>query len=133
MQKYVDCDAVVSELVDTGITGTFGEDDSWLGASAAKLAESAKPALARTVKGALRTGIEMGPDRAGDAAELAGLFAVRSVKSVSYAGEEALVLVEAPYGEERAVEVTLRMKRVDDFWRVIAIEDLPTLEPREDQ
>jgi len=132
VQKYVDVEAVVSHRVDAATMGTFGGGDSWLGAVGAKLAESAKPGLTQGASNLLRTGIEMGPDRPNAAVDLAGLFALKSVKSVTYAGDQALVTVAAPYGKERTIDVTLRMKRVDNFWRVIAVEDSAALETGED-
>jgi len=128
VQKYVDFDAVVSHEVDATTTALVGGSDTWYGAIAAGVAEWAKPTLTRGTKYVMRTGIEMGPDRPETAVELTGLYAAMSVKTVTYEGGQALVTVEAHYGDERTIDFTLRMKRVDDFWRVIAVEDFPELQ-----
>lgn len=124
VQKYVDVEAVVNQQVDTATTETFGDGDSWHGAVAAKVAEWAKPGLTHGAKDVLHAVVEMGPDRPNAAVDLAGLSATMSIKSVTRQGDHALVSLEAAYGNERAINVKLRMKRVDDYWRVIAIEDI---------
>lgn len=124
VQKYVDVDAVVGDQVDKRIDGTVGGDDTLLGESGDWLGELTKPKATQLAKGMLRTAILAGPNRPGTAVDLAGLFARQSVKSVTFEGDEALVIAEARFGDKRVVRVTLRMKRIDNYWRVVAVEGL---------
>lgn len=133
VQKYVDVEAVVSQQVDAATTETFGEDDTWYGAVAADLAEWAKPGLTHGAKDIFQAVVELGPDRPNATVDLAGLSTTMSITSVTREGDYALVTLEAPYGNERTINVKLGMKRVDNLWKVIAIEDIAEAATRGNQ
>lgn len=132
VEKYVDIEALIGQVVDAATSKALEEDDSGFGALAAGLAQSMKPALVQQVKDSLKEGVEQGPSDEDGApgGALAGVFIAKKVKSVTYIGDEALVTVEVPDGDS-TYELKLKMKRVDNFWRVVGIEnilDLPGLE-----
>lgn len=125
VQKYVDVEAIVGKAVDAALGKTLKEDTSGLGALGAELAQSTKPALVQQAKEVLRQSIERGagailPNRSW----LVSSFVVKQVRSVTYIGDEALVTVEVPLKPGAPFELKLKMKRVDDFWRVVAIENI---------
>jgi len=128
VQKYVDIDEVVDQLMGVAMSQALEEDDSGFGALGAALFESMKPALAKEVKDSFQEAIENGVSD-GDSApsSLAGFLAADKVKSITYIGDEALVTVEIPGDGDKSVDLRLRMKRVDDFWRVVAIENIEDL------
>lgn len=130
VQKYVDIEAVVGQVVDVDVSRSVKGDTSGLGSLVTGLAQSAKPALVEQAKETLRQSIEASAATAGGAAgSLAGFFIANQVKSVTYVGDEALVTVAVPYSG-KVFDVRLKMKRVDDHWRVTGIEnvlDLPVL------
>jgi hypothetical protein len=129
-QKYVDIEAVVGQVVDAAVSGSVKGDTLGLGSLVTGLANTAKPALVQQAKETLRQSIEASAATAGAAAgSLAGFFIANQVKSVTYVGDEALVTVAVPYSG-KVFDVRLKMKRVDDHWRVTGIEnvlDLPVL------
>ena len=58
---------------------------------------------------------------------LVSAFITRQVKSVTYAGDEALATVEVPLKTGAPLELKLRMKRVGDHWRVVAVDNVEAL------
>jgi Protein of unknown function (DUF2939) len=124
VQKYVDIDAVVGQVVDAAVGKSTEGGTSGLEPLLQQLAGSAKPALVQRAKDALRQAIESGGSWSGyGLGSLVGVCAANQVKSVDYIGDEALVAVAVPYGG-KVFDVRLRMKRVDDHWRVTAIENV---------
>jgi len=131
VQKYVDVEAVVGQAVDAAIAKTPGGETGGLGALGVELAPSMKPALVQQAKDALRAAVEQGAVGSGEIqGVLVSVLVARQVKSVTYSGDEALVTVEVPRKSGAPFELRLTMKRVDDSWRVVAVEnilDLPGL------
>jgi hypothetical protein len=124
VQKYVDIEAVVGQVVDAAVSRSVKGDTSGLEPLLRQLAGSAKPALVQRAKDALRQAIESGGSWSGyGLGSPVGVYAANQVKSVTYVGDEALVSVAVPYGG-KVFDVRLRMKRVDDHWRVTAIENV---------
>jgi hypothetical protein len=51
-----------------------------------------------------------------------------NVKSVTRREADALVIVEVSVGKAGSVDLKLRMTRIDEFWRVTAVENIAELE-----
>lgn len=124
VQKYVDVDAVVSQAVDAAVGQRLTSDTSGFGGLVAGLAQSMKPALIQQAKAAFKKSIESGQVSVGGLGGVASIFAGQRVKSVTFIGEEALVTVEVPQDAVAPFNLKLKMKRVDDFWRVTAVENI---------
>lgn len=126
VQKYVDIEAVVGQVIDVAVSKAVEEDDSGFGAFAAGFAQSMKPGLVQQAKDELRKSIEDGSVSSKGDESLRSYFSAEKVKSVTRIGDEALVTVEVPDGD-KTLDLKLKMKRVDDFWRIIAIENIEDL------
>ncbi len=126
VQKYVDIEALVNQVVDTALAQSIQDDDTGFGALAAGFAQSLKPSLVQQAKEAFREGVEQ-DGGSSEGAPFAGYFSAKKVKSVTYIGDEALVTVEVPDDGGEDFELKLKMKRVDDFWRVVGIENIMDL------
>ena len=131
VQKYVDVQAVVNQAVDAAVSKPLSGDTSGIGSLVTGLAQSAKPALVQQATELLRTSVETRATSSSDGAgALVQFFAANQIKSVTYVNDgEAVVTVAVPYSG-KVFDVRLRMKRVDDHWRVRGIEnilDLPAL------
>lgn len=125
VQKYVDVDSVVSQAVDAAVARNLGDDTVGLGALAAGLTQAMKPTLVQQAKDSLRKSVEQGKVPAtGGQPGAAYIFAAKQVKSVTYIGDMALVTVDVPQKSGPPFALRLKMKRVDDFWRVTAIENI---------
>jgi hypothetical protein len=125
VQKYVDIDSVVRHAVDAAVSKAVKQDTTGLGALAAGIVKSTKADLVAQAKLTLRQGVEQGQSTlATDSISSVGFFAINQVKSVTYVGDEALVTVEVPLARGKPLELKLRMKRVGDHWRVIAIDNI---------
>ena len=125
VQKYVDIDSVVRQAVDAAVSTAVKQDTSGLAALAAGVAQFTKPALVAQTKQTLRTSVEQGQSTlTTDSISLVGFFAINQVKSVTYVGGDALATVELPLARGKPLELKLRMKRVGDHWRVIAIDNI---------
>ncbi len=126
---YVDVDAVMDQAYEQIADESLPDEDSLLGGIAGSLAESVKPAVLAQAKNALKTAIETGAVTPGDGpTPLRELLMIKKVKSVTHRANDALVIVEVPIGEARSVDLELRMTKIDDFWRVRAIENIAELE-----
>ena len=126
---YVDVDAVLEQAYDQLADESLPAEGSFFGDIAGSLAESVKPAVLVQAKTALRKAIETGAITPGDGpTPFRELLMVTKVKSVTREGEDALVVVEVPLGKAKNVDPELRMTRVDEFWRVTAIENIAELE-----
>jgi len=124
VQKYVDVDAVVGHAVDAALGQGLKSTTSGFGGLVAGLAQSTKPALSQLAKASFKNSIESGQVSLGGLVGVASIFVGQRVKSVTFTGNEALVTVEVPQDAVAPFDLKLRMKRVDDFWRVTAIENI---------
>lgn len=129
VQKYVDVDAVVEQLMDVAMGQVLEEDDSGFGALAAGLMESMKPVLAQQVRKALQESVEEGVDSESESASLVGALTANTVKKTTYIGDEALVTVKSEDASGESLELRLRMRRVEDFWRITGIENIEDFLP----
>lgn len=120
--KYVDTEAVLGQVVELVVARSAMAEDPDFGG----LSQSAKRDLVHGAKDALREGIEKGGESSRSLGTLGGYLSAKKVKSATRVGDEALVTVEVA-GENRVIDVTLRMKRADNYWRVIRIENLADL------
>lgn len=126
---YVDVDAVLSQGYDQLAEESLPGEESFFGGIAGSLAESVKPSVLVQTKSALRKAVESGAIPAGDGpTPFRELFMFTNVKSVMRRGEDALVIVEVPVGKARSVDLELHMTRIDEFWRVTAVENIAELE-----
>lgn len=126
---YVDVDAVLDQAYDQLADESLPDEDSFFGGIAGSLAESMKPTVLVQAKNALKKAIETGAVTPGDGpTPFRGLFMITNVKSVTHRDGEALVIAEVPLGKRRTVDLELRMTKVDEFWRVTAIENIAELE-----
>lgn len=123
VEKYVDVDAAVGQAVDAAVAQGLTGDTSGFGGLVAGLAEM-KPALVQQVKDSLKKSVESGQVPLGGSPGVAAIFTGKQVKSVTYVGTEALVTVEVPQKTGAPFDMRLKMKRVDDFWRITAIENI---------
>ena len=127
VQKYVDLDSLIGQIIDVAVSKTIETDTSGFGALAAGLAQSMKPTLIQQAKDSWRKSVESGSSSSGGTSgNFRPVFAAKRVKSVTRIGDEALVTVEVP-SSGTTYDVRLRMKRVDNFWRVTSIENLSDL------
>ena len=122
IQKYMDVDAVTSNLVDVAVAKTLAQDTSGLGALGAGLAQAMKPVLTQQLKDTLKKSVEEATSTA--TGGISGVLSVKSPKSVTYvSNDEVLVTLEMPAKSGGTQDIKLRMKRVDDHWRVTAFEN----------
>lgn len=126
VERYVDVDAVASHFVGSMFAGQAAEGTSAAGAMRPGLAPKMTATFTRQFRAAVQQAVEATAATANRG--VAGRPFVLRAKSVTYLGQnEALVLVELPVAGGGAQDVKLRMKRVDDHWRVIAVEDVADL------
>jgi hypothetical protein len=125
VQKYVDVDAVVGQAVDVAVSKAVGGDTGILGELGSQVASSTKPVLAAEAKTLLKQGVEQGLGSVLPNQDvLVSSFVLTQVKSTTYVANEARVTVEVPLKTGAPFELKLRMRRVDDHWRVVAIENV---------
>jgi hypothetical protein len=128
VQKYVDIDAVVGQAVDEAVGKAAGGGNSALAGLGAEVGNASKPALVAQAKALLKQGVEQGTGPVlPNQSLLVSAFITRQVKSVTYAGDEALATVEVPLKTGAPLELKLRMKGVGDYWRVVAVNNIEAL------
>lgn len=126
---YVDVDAVLDQAYDQLAEESLPSEGSLFGGIAGSLAESVKPTVLVQAKSALRRAVESGVIPAGDGpTPFRQLFMITNVKSVTHRDTDALVIVEVPLSKTRSVDLELRMTKIDEFWRVTAIENIAELD-----
>lgn len=120
VQKYIDFDAIASDLI-AGVTAKVtAQDSSGSGALGASMAQRMKPAFVRQLKDGLKKSVEGGGTQ--QTGGLSGLLVAKEPKSVTFVGDKALVTVAVPSSGGGAQELKLTMKKVGDLWRIVALE-----------
>jgi len=117
-QKYVDVDAVINKVVDDAMAESLKKDSSGMGALAASLVQSMKPALVAQFKTSLQTSVE-----SKGSTSFSGMSKL-SITKVTDAGDFAFVTVSTG---QKSGDIKLKLKRVGDFWRVVEFSNLGQL------
>jgi len=150
VQKYLDIDAVIDQLLDIAISKVLAESGE-ADPSAAGMIEMMKPMLAEQLKEEIRKSIEEGkgaggsgtglvtnlfaltggPGGAQKAGPITNLFVLGKAKTTGRTGNEALLTIGIKDRKGKPLDLTLRMKRTGNHWQVIAIENAEELLERQ--
>jgi hypothetical protein len=127
-QKYVDVEAIAAGAFGALESEPAAQDSAETSVADTEYVQMMGHGLADTVNEGIKYAFDKGPS----SATLAGsvfstAITARDVKSVAYTGGEAAVVVEIPLAEGGSTDVKLRMKRVGDHWRVVAVENAAEL------
>lgn len=138
VQKYVDIDSVASLYVDQLLTNAMGgESESSapnpMGGSAHRETPSTKSGssamkdtFVRQFGQSLQQGVEGGALTPGEG--ISGVLLAGKAKSVKYVGaDEAQVTLELSGDEGESIEVGALMARTDDYWRIVALDEVSNL------
>lgn len=132
-QRYVDVDAIANQAFDAAMSQstkeTLEKDDSGFGALGAALAQgivqSLKPAFVEQVRTAIKTAITSEDDANTDGVgALPARVRTSTQVTVQREGDTAMVSLKS---KDTTQALELRMKRVDDHWKVVAIVNIVEL------
>ena len=118
VQKYIDFEAVADNLIAGVTLNVNAGDGNGSGSAGAKMATGMKPVFLKQLKDGMRESVA-----SDEMKSTSGLFGVLSAKKptiVKSVGGESLVTVQVAKDGGGVLELKLKMRRVGDYWRIIA-------------
>jgi hypothetical protein len=128
VQKYADLDALIGQYMTVAAAKAAGPDSAGMGLMLATMMADSKSGMVREFKDRLRASVESTSNASKSKGKVAaGAFGTKSIKSEIVSGDRAFVVVEASDPTGAKYDVELKMRRVGDHWRVVAIENLESI------
>lgn len=135
VERYFDAESVASVYVAAALEGAFADDGARTGTTGTTrgmggsvgVGEDMESAFVLRFADALKTAIEGGTLSAGDGG-IAAILLGDAPFEVETAGDmEATARISVPTAAGATEDVVLRMRRVDDHWRVVALDGITDL------